>query len=69
MGKYSLREFKLTGKVKEVIIQQHKIGTFITSYEHLVFKFIGFPFEIKKIEIDNVAYDLGEIDYDTEKNG
>lgn len=66
-GKYSLREFKLTGKEQEVIIQQHKIGTFITSYEHLVLKFIGFPFEIKKIQIDNVAYDLNEIDYNTEK--
>ena len=67
MGKYSLREFKLIGKVNEVIIQQHKIGTFITTYENLVLKFIGFPFEIKKIEIDNVAYDLNEIDFDIEK--
>ena len=66
-GRYSLRDFKLTGKENEVIIQQHKNGTFITSYEHLVLKFIGFPFDIKKIEIDNVAYNLNELDFDTEK--
>ncbi|MGB3774299.1 MAG: glycoside hydrolase family 31 protein [Leeuwenhoekiella sp.] len=66
-GRYSLREFKMTGKAEEVIIQQHKTGSYVTEYEHLVLKFIGFPFEIKKIEIDNVAYDLNEIDFDTEK--
>ncbi|WP_031425986.1 glycoside hydrolase family 31 protein [Flavimarina sp. Hel_I_48] len=66
-GRYSLREFKLTGKEQEVIIQQHKTGTFITDYEYLMLKFIGFPFEVKKIEIDNVAYNLNELDYDVEK--
>jgi len=53
-GRYSLRNFKLTGKSNELIIQQHKSGKYITTYNTFKLNLIGLPFEIKKIEIDNV---------------
>ncbi|WP_452225412.1 glycoside hydrolase family 31 protein [Lacinutrix chionoecetis] len=53
-GRYSLRTFKLTGKSNELIIQQHKNGKFIAPYKTFKLNLIGLPFEIKKIEIDNV---------------
>ncbi|MFD0861643.1 glycoside hydrolase family 31 protein [Sungkyunkwania multivorans] len=52
-GRYSLRKFKLTGKSNELIIQQHKEGKFITSYENFKIKLHGLPFKVKTIEFDN----------------
>jgi alpha-glucosidase len=52
-GEYSLRNFKLTGRNKELIIQQFKDGTFITPYTTLRINFIGLPFRIRKIQVDN----------------
>jgi len=52
-GLYSLRNFKLVGKEKELIIQQHKSGKFITEYETFKLKLHGLPFEISTIQIDN----------------
>ena len=60
-GRYSLRTFKLTGKTKELIIQQHKEGKFITTYETFKLKFHGLPFEIDKIQLDNVDIPLSEL--------
>ena len=51
-GKFSLRHFKFVGKAKEVRIQQHKSGKFITSYKTFKMRFHGLPFSIKKIRID-----------------
>ena len=34
-GKYSLRNFKLTGKENELIIQQFKSGRYVTDYEKM----------------------------------
>jgi alpha-glucosidase len=64
-GRFSLRNFKLTGKENELIIQQHKEGKYEAGYG--VFKLVihGLPFEINEIEIDNV---LLKIDYATENN-
>ena len=53
-GRYSLRTFKLTGRPTELIIQQHKEGKHITDYENFELQFHGLPFEISKIQIDNV---------------
>ena len=53
-GRYSLRDFTLNGKEKELIIQQHKSGKFITTYETFKLKLHGLPFKIKKVEVDNV---------------
>jgi len=52
-GRYSLRSFKLVGKEKEIIIQQHKSGKFITDYQTFKLKLHGLPFKISKIQIDN----------------
>ncbi len=52
-GRYSLRTFKLVGKEKELIIQQHKSGKFIANYKTFKLKLHGLPFEISKIQIDN----------------
>ncbi len=53
-GRYSLRTFKLTGRPNELIIQQHKEGKYSTDYENFELQFHGLPFEISKIQIDNV---------------
>ena len=60
-GRYSLRTFKLTGKSKELIIQQHKEGEFVTKYENFEFKFHGLPFKIKTVELDNEVISLDKI--------
>ncbi|WP_066222994.1 glycoside hydrolase family 31 protein [Formosa haliotis] len=57
-GRYSLSKFKLTGKANELIIQQHTSGKFVTPYTGFKLKLIGLPFEITKIEVDNVEIDF-----------
>lgn len=52
-GRYAYRTFSLTGKDKELIIQQHKEGSFVTTYEQFEVKFVGLPFQIGKIYVDN----------------
>ncbi len=52
-GRYSVRNFKFTGKENELVIQQFKDGSFITGYENITVKFHGLPFEIETIEVDN----------------
>ena len=37
-GRYSLRTFKLTGKPKQLIIQQHKEGKYSASYNKFKIK-------------------------------
>ena len=64
-GRYSLRTFKLTGKKNELIIQQHKEGKYVTTYDAFELKFYGLPFKIKKVQLDNVEIDLSSI----KKNG
>ena len=48
-GRYSLRTFKLTGKSDQLIIQQHKEGKYITTYNTFKIKFYGLPFKVKKM--------------------
>jgi len=67
-GRFSLRSFSLTGKSNEVIIQQHKSGTYKTDYTTFELEFIGLPFEVKEIEIDNVVVPLKELSFNAEKN-
>lgn len=52
-GEYSERNFALNGKTDQLIIQQFKNGTFIAPYETLTLNFIGLPFKIGTIEVDN----------------
>ncbi len=63
-GRFSLRSLKLTGKSNDLIIQQHKSGTYITEYSHFKIKLHGIPFTIKSIEIDNVEIGFDDIEYD-----
>ncbi len=67
-GRFSLRSFSFTGKENEIIIQQHKDGTYVTDYETMQFELIGLPFKIKEIEIDNVVVSLKSISFDKKKN-
>ncbi|MDU8887263.1 glycoside hydrolase family 31 protein [Yeosuana sp. MJ-SS3] len=60
-GRYSLRTFKLTGKPKQLIIQQHKEGKYTAAYETFLVKLHGLPFKVTKIEIDNVLIPLSEV--------
>ncbi|MEP2935321.1 MAG: glycoside hydrolase family 31 protein [Gilvibacter sp.] len=52
-GRFSLLSFKLTGKKDELILQQHKEGTFITSYDTIKLNLKGLPFKVTAVEIDN----------------
>jgi len=67
-GRYSLRTLSFTGKENELIIQQHIDGTFVTEYDTIEIEFIGLPFTIKEVEIDNVVVDFKTINFDTKKN-
>jgi alpha-glucosidase len=60
-GGYSVRNFKLNGKPKELIIQQFKDGTYITPYEHFKIKIIGLPFKITSIEVDNEKVSMKDV--------
>ncbi|NER08968.1 alpha-glucosidase [Muriicola jejuensis] len=60
-GEYSLRNFKLIGKEKELILQQFKDGNYITSYETFKLNLMGLPFKIKSIQIDNEAIALKDV--------
>jgi len=52
---------KLLGKENELIVQQFKDGTYITSYEKFKVNLHGLPFKIKAIEVDNVQVPLKEL--------
>jgi len=60
-GRFSLRTFSFNGKEKEIIIQQHKEGTFETSYSKFKINLKGLPFKVKKIEIDNEKVTLEKV--------
>lgn len=60
-GQFSLRNFKLNGKEKSLVIQQFKDGTFSTSYDTFRINLHGLPFVIKSIEIDNEKVSLKQV--------
>ena len=43
----------MTGKNKELIIQQHKSGKYSTEYKKFRLNLKGIPFKIATIQIDN----------------
>jgi len=47
-----------------MVISQYKDGKFMTEYETLRFNFIGLPFEIDYVEVDNVKVSLEDLKYD-----
>jgi alpha-glucosidase len=60
-GRYSLRNFKLTGKKNSLTVQQFKDGSFVTEYKTLKFNLHGLPFKIHKIEVDNEDIDIHSV--------
>ncbi|MEX0288613.1 MAG: glycoside hydrolase family 31 protein [Flavobacteriaceae bacterium] len=60
-GAYSLRRLQLLGKKNELIIQQFKDGSFITSYSNFKIRFHGLPFKISGIEVDNEKVALTDV--------
>ena len=60
-GRYSLRNFKLNGKEKELIIQQFKDGTFVTTYETFKIRLHGLPYKIASIMVDNENVSLQDV--------
>jgi len=62
-GRFSLRTFNLNGKEKELIIQQHKEGTFETNYSNFKINLKSLPFKVKKIEVDNEKITLDSLQF------
>jgi len=60
-GRFSLRSFKLTGKAKELIIQQHEQGNYVTPYSKFKLDLKRLPFSIKTIELDNQVTELSHL--------
>ncbi|HEX9979864.1 MAG TPA: glycoside hydrolase family 31 protein [Flavobacterium sp.] len=60
-GRFSLSTFSLNGKENQLIIQQHKEGKFNTPYTKFRLVFVGLPFEIKEVQLDNENIDFSEI--------
>jgi alpha-glucosidase len=60
-GRFSLRTFTLNGKEKELIIQQHKEGTFETGYSNFKINLKALPFKVKKVEVDNEKISLDSL--------
>ena len=60
-GRYSLRTFKVEGKKKEFILQQHKEGKFDADYSNFNLVFHNLPFTITAIQIDNVEVPLDQL--------
>ena len=65
-GRYSLRTFKLTGKPKEFILQQHKEGKFDAAYSKFKIVFHNLPFTVKKVQIDNVEVDMNGLNTESQ---
>ncbi len=60
-GRFSLRTFKLTGKPKQLIIQQHKEGKYTTPYSKFKLDLKRLPFKIKTIQVDNQETSLNKL--------
>ncbi len=60
-GDFSIRNFRLHGKKKELIIQQFKDGAYISPYETFKIQISGLPFKIKSIQVDNEAVPLKSV--------
>lgn len=67
-GRYSLSNYKLTGKDNSLIIQLFKDGTFDTEYEKMKLNFHGLPFEISSVKIDNEEIPLKSISINDNNN-
>jgi alpha-glucosidase len=65
-GRFSLRTFSLNGKEKELIIQQHKEGTFETGYSSFKVNLKELPFKVIKIEVDNELITMDSVQFNSD---
>ncbi|MBJ2124072.1 glycoside hydrolase family 31 protein [Flavobacterium sp. IB48] len=63
-GRYSYLSFRHVGKEKELIIQLHKEGKYITPYTKYKINLIGLPFKVVEIEIDNEKIEFDKISFE-----
>ncbi|WP_289057744.1 glycoside hydrolase family 31 protein [uncultured Flavobacterium sp.] len=63
-GRYSYLSFRHVGKEKELIIQLHKEGKYITPYSKYKINLIGLPFKVVEIEIDNEKIEFDKISFE-----
>lgn len=63
-GRYSYLSLRNIGKEKELIIQLHKEGKYITPYSKYKINLIGLPFKVAEIEIDNEKIEFDKINFD-----
>ncbi|CAD0006291.1 MULTISPECIES: glycoside hydrolase family 31 protein [Flavobacterium] len=64
-GRFSFLSFRTVGKEKEVIIQLYKEGKYETPYTKYKINFIGLPFKVTEIEIDNEKIEFNALDFET----
>ena len=62
MGNYSLKTFEFRANDKGMILDQRKVGSFTPTYSTTKLNFIGFPEEIKTIEVDGETVENFTID-------
>jgi alpha-glucosidase len=63
-GRYSYLSLRNIGKEKELIIQLHKEGKYITPYTKYKINLIGLPFKVVEIEIDNEKIEFDKIKFE-----
>ncbi|MDY0990180.1 glycoside hydrolase family 31 protein [Flavobacterium sp. CFBP9031] len=63
-GRYSYLSLRNIGKEKELIIQLHKEGKYITPYTKYKINLIGLPFKVAEIEIDNEKIEFNKINFE-----
>ncbi|MBS7253733.1 glycoside hydrolase family 31 protein [Flavobacterium branchiicola] len=63
-GRYSFLSLRTIGKEKELIIQLHKEGKYITPYSKYKINLIGLPFKVTEIEIDNEKIEFDKINFE-----
>ncbi len=52
MGNFSLKTYEFRANDKGMILEQRKSGEFKTAYHEAKLNFVGFPVEVKSIEVD-----------------
>lgn len=62
-GRFSCKTFTLNGKEKELIILEHKEGSFETQYKTIIINLKGLPFNVKSIEIDKEKVNFESISF------
>ena len=60
-GRFCLRSFKLTGRKNQLVIQQHKEGSYESDCKIFKLQIHGLPFEVKNIQLDNETKSLEQL--------